>query len=95
MAVGTPHGRRWQRETARDRRRTTGSDDLAGIEKPALVLVGEHDDAYLQAAEVMAAKLPKARSEVVPGAGHILNIEQPEAFDRLVVEFLAKLFETA
>ncbi len=94
IAAQSPHG------VAEFGRRVAGLapsviDDLAGIEKPALVLVGEHDDAYLQAAEVMAAKLPKARSEVVPGAGHILNIEQPEAFDRLVVEFLAKLFETA
>jgi pimeloyl-ACP methyl ester carboxylesterase len=69
-------------------------DELATIEKPALVLVGSEDAAYLQAAEVMAAKLPKARSEVVADAGHILNIEKAEAFDRLVVEFLAGLSDT-
>lgn len=66
-------------------------DELARIEQPALVLVGADDDAYLRAAEVMAAKLPKARSEVVAGAGHILNIEEAETFDRLVLEFLAGL----
>lgn len=70
-------------------------DELAGIEQPALVLVGAEDDAYLRAADVMTAKLPKARRVVVPGAGHILNIEEAEAFDRLVLEFLAGLSDSA
>jgi len=69
-------------------------DDLARIEQPALVVVGEEDAAYLQAADVMAAKLPKARREVVPGAGHILNIEAAEAFDALLLQFLAGLSDT-
>jgi pimeloyl-ACP methyl ester carboxylesterase len=69
-------------------------DELAGIRQPALVVVGEDDAAYLQAAEVMAAKLPHARRELVPGAGHILNIEAAEAFDALVLRFLAGLSDT-
>jgi len=66
-------------------------DDLAHIDRPALVVVGEEDAAYLQAAEVMAAKLPDARRRVVPGAGHILNIEEAAAFDALVLEFLSEI----
>ena len=66
-------------------------DDLAGIEQPALVLVGEEDVAFLRAAEVMSAKLPQSQYEVVAGAGHILNIEAAPTFDRLVLEFLADL----
>jgi 2-succinyl-6-hydroxy-2,4-cyclohexadiene-1-carboxylate synthase len=63
-------------------------DDLARIEIPALVVVGSEDEAYSQAAEVMASKLPKARLEIVAGAGHILNIETASRFDALVLEFL-------
>lgn len=66
-------------------------DELNQIEQPALVVVGEQDEAYLRAAEVMVAKLPNARSEVIPGAGHILNIEAEAAFNDLVVQFLAGL----
>ena len=66
-------------------------DDLAGIDVPALVVVGEDDAAYFQAAEVMAAKLPDARHRVVPNAGHILNIEEADAFDALVVDFLREI----
>lgn len=68
-------------------------DDLPRIDRPALVVVGEDDAAYLRAAEVMAAKLPRAERHVVPGAGHILNIEAAQAFDALVVGFLRGLRE--
>lgn len=66
-------------------------DALAGMDVPALVLVGEHDQAFLRAGEVMAAKLPRARHVVVPDAGHIVNIEQAERFDRELLGFLASL----
>jgi pimeloyl-ACP methyl ester carboxylesterase len=63
-------------------------DELAQMDVPALVLVGEHDAPFLRAAEVMAARLPRARHVVVPGAGHIVNIEQAEVFDRALLAFL-------
>jgi len=66
-------------------------DELAGMDVPALVLVGEQDKPFLRAAEVMAAKLPHARHVVVPDAGHIVNIEQAEAFNRALLAFLAEL----
>jgi pimeloyl-ACP methyl ester carboxylesterase len=66
-------------------------DELAAMEVPALVLVGEHDAAFLRAGEVMAAKLPQARHVVIPDAGHIVNIEQAERFDRELLAFLATL----
>jgi len=85
-----PHG------VARFGRRVVGPasgviDDLAGIEAPALVLVGEQDTAYARAGEVMAAKLPNATHVVIPDAGHVVNIEQTEAFNRAVIEFLDTL----
>ena len=58
---------------------------------PALVLVGEQDTAYVRAGEVMAAKLPNATHVVIPDAGHVVNIEQAEAFNRAVIEFLGGL----
>ena len=70
-------------------------DDLARIEAPALVLVGEEDEAYRRAADVMAARLPKASKVVLPGAGHIGNIEEAEAFNAAVVRFLGELGEAA
>ncbi len=77
-------------------RRVTGPapsviDELAGIEVPALVVVGEDDPGFHQAAEVMAAKLPQARSLRVNGGGHILNIEVADDFNAMVVDFVSGL----
>jgi pimeloyl-ACP methyl ester carboxylesterase len=66
-------------------------DELPRIAAPALVVVGEHDEPYRRAAEVLAAKLPRAESVVIAGAGHIVNLEEPEAFDAAVLHFLARL----
>ena len=66
-------------------------DDLAGMDVPALVLVGEHDEAFLRAGQVMAAKLPRARHVVIPGAGHIANIEQEALVNEALIAFLGDL----
>jgi pimeloyl-ACP methyl ester carboxylesterase len=66
-------------------------DELGRIEVPTLVLVGELDEGYHRAAEMMAARIPKAQRVVVPGAGHIVNIEAQAAFDRAVIGFLQGL----
>ncbi len=66
-------------------------DRLGEIRVPALVLVGENDRDYLRAAEVMAAKLPRAERVTIPGAGHIVNIEAPDAFDAAILAFLEQL----
>ncbi len=39
----------------------------------------------------MAKKIPGARLEVIAGAGHSVNLDQPEAFDRVLLEFLDAL----
>lgn len=66
-------------------------DELPSIQAPTLVLVGEEDEAFRRAAEVMAARLPKATQVVVPGAGHVVTIEEPEAVNRALIEFLRGL----
>jgi pimeloyl-ACP methyl ester carboxylesterase len=55
------------------------------------VVVGEHDKPFLRAGEVMAAKLPRSRHVIIPGAGHIVNIEEAELFNREMIEFLVTI----
>lgn len=64
-------------------------DRLAELAAPTLVLVGALDTAYLRAAEVMTARIPGAKNVTIPNAGHCVNIEQAEAFNRAVLGFLA------
>lgn len=66
-------------------------DELGDMNVPAVVLVGEHDKAFLRAGEVMAAKLPQAHHVAVPDAGHIVNIEQADVFNSELAKFLKEL----
>ena len=66
-------------------------DALPGIDVPVLVVVGDRDEPFLGAADYMAAKIPHAAKAVIPDAGHASNIDQPAAFDRAVLAFLAEL----
>jgi pimeloyl-ACP methyl ester carboxylesterase len=66
-------------------------DELASITTPALVVVGEEDEAYLRAADVMAARLPNAQKVVIPGAGHVVSIEEPEALNTAILHVLRAL----
>ncbi|MBW3625513.1 MAG: alpha/beta hydrolase [Armatimonadetes bacterium] len=67
---------------------------LPEIDVPALVIVGKEDELTRPAeAEKMLTALPQARCEVIPQAGHLANMEQPEAFNALVREFLKELKE--
>jgi pimeloyl-ACP methyl ester carboxylesterase len=89
IAAQTPHG------IAHFARRVAGPatpviDELEHIDLPALVVIGEKDDAYQRAADVMEARLPRARRVTIPGAGHIVNIDAPELFDRAVADFIRR-----
>jgi pimeloyl-ACP methyl ester carboxylesterase len=63
-------------------------DALPGINIPALVLVGAQDQDYLAAAAYMAARLPRATHAVIPDAGHVCNLDQPDLFSQQVLAFL-------
>ena len=55
---------------------------------PALVLCGERDKTNRSSAQMLAEKLPRARLAWVPGAGHEVNRDAPEALAKLLNEFL-------
>jgi pimeloyl-ACP methyl ester carboxylesterase len=66
-------------------------DALPSIRVPTLVVVGDQDQPFLAPSEYMAKKIPGARLAVIAGAGHSANLDQPEAFNRVVREFLDSL----
>jgi pimeloyl-ACP methyl ester carboxylesterase len=61
---------------------------LRRLAMPVLLIVGEHDDACLPVHAFMGRTIPSAAHHVLAGAGHLTNLEAPEAFNRLVAEFL-------
>jgi pimeloyl-ACP methyl ester carboxylesterase len=62
---------------------------LAGLDIPVLVAAGEHDmPDFLDAAEQLAATLPRAQHAVIAGAGHLAPLETPAVFRELLLGFL-------
>ena len=56
---------------------------------PTLVVTSDEDAVYPPAtAEALARRIPGARLAVIRGAGHVSNLEQPEAFNATVLGFL-------
>lgn len=65
--------------------------DLAGMDAPALVIVGSEDALTPPSfAEVLVAGLPDAELVVIPGAGHLTALEAPAEFTAAVGDFLAR-----
>ncbi len=63
---------------------------LGSIAVPTLVLVGADDPATTpDDARLIAEAIPGASLTVIPNAAHLLNVEQPDAFDRAVLAHLA------
>jgi pimeloyl-ACP methyl ester carboxylesterase len=62
---------------------------LAEITAPALVVIGDEDRVTpAPLSEDIAARIPHARLARIAGAGHISNIERPQEFNRVVLDFL-------
>ncbi|WP_030247684.1 MULTISPECIES: alpha/beta fold hydrolase [unclassified Streptomyces] len=64
-------------------------DLLPGIEVPTLLVWGELDmrSPVEQVAHPFLEAIPQATLVVLPGVGHLSNVEAPEAFNRTVREF--------
>lgn len=69
--------------------RTDTTASLAKITVPTLIMVGEHDTLTPPAAsESMHAAIKGSQLVVVPGAGHVANIENEAVFNQALVSFL-------
>jgi 3-oxoadipate enol-lactonase len=65
---------------------------LARVVVPALVVVGEEDGITpVSDARAMADALPDATLAILPGAGHLANLEAPDAFRAALAPWLAGL----
>lgn len=62
---------------------------LGSLTVPTLVIVGSGDEAAVQAmADDIANGIPGARKVVMEGLGHVPNMDEPEEFNRIILEFL-------
>jgi pimeloyl-ACP methyl ester carboxylesterase len=70
-------------------RRLNYLDQLASIQLPVLIMVGADDPGTpVSASEAMHAQISTSELVVIPSAAHLSNIEQADAFNKALVEFL-------
>jgi 3-oxoadipate enol-lactonase len=70
-------------------RRLDYLDRISEIKTPTLIIVGEEDPGMpVSAAEAMHKHVPKSKLVVLPSARHLSNVEQAEAFNAALLEFL-------
>ncbi len=74
--------------------RPDSTPTLTTITVPTLVIVGEEDVLTpVREAGGLAEAIPNARLEILPGAGHLSNLERPASFTCAVRDFVAALAE--
>jgi pimeloyl-ACP methyl ester carboxylesterase len=62
---------------------------LDRLTMPVLAVVGDRDEAYaLASMQHLATAVPNGRLEVFENAAHLLNLEYPERFTQLILDFL-------
>jgi 2-succinyl-6-hydroxy-2,4-cyclohexadiene-1-carboxylate synthase len=59
-------------------------DRLGELAMPVKVVVGERDEKFRAIGERMRAALPSAQLTIVPGAGHAVHLERPDALARML-----------
>lgn len=71
------------------RDRSDSTPWLSQIKVPVLIVHGADDQIIpLRESELMHQQIASSRLVVIPGAGHLLNMEQPEKYNQTVREFL-------
>jgi pimeloyl-ACP methyl ester carboxylesterase len=71
--------------------RPDGTGELAAIDVPTLVIVGEHDGpSPPEVARAMHDAIRESELVVLPHAGHLSNVEAADEFNAAVADFLAR-----
>ncbi|HUN66967.1 MAG TPA: alpha/beta fold hydrolase [Bacteroidota bacterium] len=72
--------------------RTDTTPALYSIRVPTLILVGKNDTLTpVSASTAMKEKIPGAKMHIIPKAGHLSNLENPQEFNERLLDFLAGL----
>jgi 2-hydroxy-6-oxonona-2,4-dienedioate hydrolase len=65
---------------------------LNQVTVPTLIMAGNMDDDTVMAiADLLSTQIDSAQKAVIHGAAHLPNMEKPEEFNQIVLEFLAKI----
>jgi pimeloyl-ACP methyl ester carboxylesterase len=69
---------------------------LDRLTMPVLAVVGDKDEAWaLASMKYLASSVPNGRFELFENAAHLLNLEYPDRFTRLILDFVAEADQAA
>ncbi len=90
LAKHSPIGQSLTIQGVQHRRPTVFSleDQMKTIKVPTLVLLGDEDEPAMDSSVFMKRKIASSGLAVVPQSGHTVNLEEPELFNQLVMDFL-------
>ena len=63
-------------------------EQMKALDVPTLIMTGDEDEPCIEPSMFMKRCIPKSGLAVIPQSGHAINLEEPELFNRLVMEFL-------
>ena len=63
-------------------------DRMAKLEVPTLIMTGDEDEPCLEPGLYMKRTIMTAGLVVLPKSGHAINLEEPDLFNRAVLDFL-------
>ena len=63
-------------------------DQLRGLKVPTLIMIGDEDEPCVEPAIFMKRNIPRSGLSVFPQSGHAINLEEPDLFNRTVLDFL-------
>ncbi len=63
------------------------ADKMRTIAAPTLIMTGDEDWSCLEPAILMKRTIPTSALVVMPNAGHLINLEEPDAFNRQLADF--------
>jgi pimeloyl-ACP methyl ester carboxylesterase len=65
--------------------------ELAALEVPLLIVVGDEDDHSIQPGIFLKRTTPRSGLAMLPKSGHTLNLEEPALFNQLLTEFVTRV----
>jgi pimeloyl-ACP methyl ester carboxylesterase len=66
-------------------------EQMRALQVPTLVLVGDEDEPCIEPSLFMKRHIPSCGLAVLPQSGHAINLEEPELFNRLCLDFLTSV----
>lgn len=66
-------------------------EEMKAVTVPTLLLTGDEDWPCLQPGLLLKQTIPNSALAIIPNAGHAINLEEPDAYNRLLGDFLAQV----